>query len=121
MMLPYKGYTLVETLIAAGILLFVLATAASLSFSLVRLEDDSQKSAVAINYAEQAGRLWQLGINNTTIQAILPPNPHILSLQFSTHQNLSLQDGNLTINPTQANLTVTFRIPNTSANRSETF
>ncbi len=78
------GYTLVETLIAAAILLLVVGAAASLSSGLTTQEILAQRTAMALNVQEQAARLWQLGITPAAItNTLLAPDPTIQSLTFT--------------------------------------
>ena len=77
------GYTLIEVLVAAGLLLLVVGAAASLSLSITSQEELSARAAIALNQQEQAARLWRLGLDETAISAILPPTPMVTDLDFS--------------------------------------
>jgi type II secretory pathway pseudopilin PulG len=81
-----RAYTLVETLVAASILLLVVAAAAALSGALTLQEELAQRSVVALNYQEQAARLWQLGLAPAEIfgeNGLLPPEPGVVDLEFN--------------------------------------
>jgi type II secretory pathway pseudopilin PulG len=60
-----QGYSLVEALIAVGILAGAIAAAASLSMAHARQDAISNDRSVATRYAESIARLWQLGFNTT--------------------------------------------------------
>lgn len=99
------AYSLIEILVAAGILILVVAVTAALSLSLSNQEEQSARTAVALNYHEQMGRLWQLGLAPAEIEAIRPPQPLVTSLIF-TESDVNF-DGIGTLR--QANSTITFR------------
>lgn len=80
-----RGYTLIEVLVASGILVMGIAAAASLALTMVAREEANVRVARAINLHEQAGRLYQLGLNPDAIMAILPPEPNVISLTFTTN------------------------------------
>ncbi len=62
-----SGYTLVEALVAAGILTAAMGGASALSMATARQEQMSRDRAAALHYAESLGRIWQLGVNSTAI------------------------------------------------------
>lgn len=78
-----RGYTLVETLLAAGILMVGIAAAASLALTMVSQEEANARVARALNLQEQAARLYQLGLEPSEITAILPPEDTVTSVSFS--------------------------------------
>jgi type II secretory pathway pseudopilin PulG len=78
-----SAYTLAEILVAAGILILVVAVMASVSLSLSNQEEQSARTAVFLNYHEQTGRLWQLGLTPAEIEAIRPPTPDVIALVFN--------------------------------------
>lgn len=118
-----SGYTLLEALVAACLLLMVVAAAASLSAGMNTQDQLSQQGAVALNYQEQAARLWQLGMNATDIygaDGILPTNPAIGNLTFTT-SNTTLDDGAGTVfTVSQADCTVSFTIDESADTRDNT-
>ena len=61
-----SAYTLVEVLVAMSIIALAIGAAARLSLSQALTEDINQKKSFAVNYAENASRLWQLGIDDPT-------------------------------------------------------
>ncbi len=80
-----SGYSILEALVAAAILILVAAAAASLSGGLTQIEAMGQQNAVALNYQEQAARLWQLGIGPADIwgaDGILPTNATVADVSF---------------------------------------
>ena len=84
-----KGYTLVETLLAAAVLLVGIAAAATLAMTMTAYEEANASISRSLNYQEQAGRLFQLGLSPDEIQAILPEESTVSSLTF-TSTNLAL-------------------------------
>lgn len=81
---PNRAYTLIEVLVAAGLLVFAIAAAASLAGSMLAQEEGNARIARALNYQEQAGRLYHLGVAVTNITAKLPTEPAVDSLDFTT-------------------------------------
>ncbi len=67
-----NGYSLVEVLIAAGLVALGIGAAALLSLTMVSQQDGSARVVRALNYQEQAARLYQLGIPIDSITNILP-------------------------------------------------
>jgi len=78
-----RGYTLVEALIAASLLIIAIAAAVTLTLTMTAQEEANQEFSRAINYHEQAARLFQLGLSPTTIAQILPEEPVVDSLTFN--------------------------------------
>ena len=78
------GYTLVEVLVAAALLAVAVAAAASLALSMVSQEESNTRIARAFNQQEQAARLYQLGLDPTTVTNLLPPEPNVVSISFTT-------------------------------------
>jgi len=66
------GYSLIEVLVAAAILVIGITGAALLANSLLLQEESNGFSLRAYNAQEQAARLWQLGLLPATITNILP-------------------------------------------------
>jgi len=77
------GYTLIEVLVASAVVLLGVAAAATLSLTMVAQEEANVRVARALNLQEQAGRLYQLGLDPDAISSILPPEPNVVSLTFS--------------------------------------
>ncbi len=90
------GYTIVEALVAAAILVIGVAAAASLSLTMVSQEEGNARVARAINLQEQAARLYQLGLSSSTITSILPTDSGVASITFAaavpTGQNVGSVD-----------------------------
>lgn len=80
----FAGYTIVEALVAAAILVIGVAAAASLSLTMVSQEEGNARVARAINLQEQAARLYQLGLSTNTIASILPTDSGVASINFTT-------------------------------------
>lgn len=78
-----RAYTIVEVIIAAGLLVFAIVAAASMALTMQSQEEANAKVARAFNLQEQAARLYQLGLEPTTIIAILPPEPNA-AVTFTT-------------------------------------
>jgi type II secretory pathway pseudopilin PulG len=78
-----RGYTLIEVLVAGGILVIGIAAAASLAMTMVAQEKSNARVAEAFNIQEQAGRLYQLGLTPTVItNELLPYKASEMTLQF---------------------------------------
>ncbi len=74
------GYTLVEVLIASGILMMGISAACLMSLAMVTQEEMSHRISRSLNAQENAARLWQLGLADTDVfgsGSILPANPDI--------------------------------------------
>jgi prepilin-type N-terminal cleavage/methylation domain-containing protein len=81
---PLRGYTLIEVLIAASIVAAGIAAASVLALTMTTQEESNALAARALNMQEQAGRLYQLGLDPDTITNIIPPEPNVTSLTFTT-------------------------------------
>jgi Tfp pilus assembly protein PilV len=79
------GYSLLEVLIAATVLMVGVAAAGFLALASVTQEEMSARISRALNQQEQAARLFQLGMSPSEISALLPPDPAILSLTFTVN------------------------------------
>ena len=77
------GYSLIEVLVAAGILTMGVAAAAKLALVMVTQEEISQRISVTLAHQETANRLYQLGLEPTEVTALLPDEPQAGSLTFS--------------------------------------
>ena len=80
------GYTLVEALVAAAILIIAIAAAVTLTLTMTAQEESNHEFSRAINFQEQAARLYQLGLSPTAISQILPPDPVVESLSFDVSE-----------------------------------
>lgn len=61
------GYTLVEVLAASGLIAAAIGAASSLSMTMTSQEEIARGHAAAIRYAEAVARLWQIGVNPSTV------------------------------------------------------
>ncbi len=77
------GYTIIEVLVASAVLLIGIAASAALALTMAAQEEANSQVARALNIQEQAGKLYQLGLSQDEINAILPPEPNVVSLIFS--------------------------------------
>lgn len=68
-----RGYTLIEVLVASGILMVAVSAAASLSLSMSAQEEINFYTSRALNLQENYVRAYHLGLEPATIQAIMPP------------------------------------------------
>ncbi|GAB4175680.1 MAG: hypothetical protein Fur0032_15540 [Terrimicrobiaceae bacterium] len=88
------AYTLVEMLIAGGILMAAIAAAALLASSVIKAQEGNEQVLRALNIQEQAARMYQLGLSRDQIVDLLPetitnsttPPEGTFSLIFATNQ-----------------------------------
>jgi hypothetical protein len=66
------GYSFAEVLVASALLGLMIGGAVSLSATMNLQHTTATAGAVAQNYHDNAGRLWQLGLSTTETLAILP-------------------------------------------------
>ena len=76
-----QGYSLIEVVIAGAVLMMAIAAVTAMALMTVAQQETNVRISQAINYQEQAARLYQLGLSPTTILSILPPEPGV-SLTF---------------------------------------
>ncbi len=62
-----KGYSLVEVLMATGILAAALVAASSLSMATAAIDDGAQIRNAAMHYLENYARVWRLGVSNPAV------------------------------------------------------
>lgn len=86
--LSHAGYSLVEVLIAAAIVALGIGAAALLALTMVSQQEGSARVVRALNYQEQAGRLYQLGVSASDIPGIMPAESSVTSLTFSGEANV---------------------------------
>jgi len=94
-----RAYSLIEVLIAGGVLLMGISAAALMAHALLVQEESGGFALRAFNAQEQAARLWQLGLSPTTITNIFPErcsanatNPGLYSMYLgftSTNTNVT--------------------------------
>lgn len=76
------GYTLIEVMIASALLAVGIAAAAILALTMTSQQEASARVARALNYQEQAGRLYQMGVSYGTITNILPGEAGVSTMTF---------------------------------------
>lgn len=81
--IQFRGYTLIETLVATAVMMVAVAAASSLSLSMVTQEEISERTVRVMNHLENAASLYQLGLNEAEIKAILPTESAIKDLKFN--------------------------------------
>lgn len=78
-----SAYTLIEVLVAGGILVMGIAAASSLAMTMVAQEKSNARIEEAFNMQEQAGRLYQLGLSPGAITGeLLPYRASEITLTF---------------------------------------
>jgi len=78
-----RGYTLIEALVASGVLLVGVSAAAAMSLALVTQEEINENTLRAANHLDNAARLMQLGLAPATVVSLLPEVAVVDSLDFS--------------------------------------
>ena len=81
------AYTLIEILVAMSIIALAIGAASRLSLSQALTEDINQKESFAVNYAENAARLWQLGIDDPSPFLLLNKNSDDSLMTFAIDSN----------------------------------
>jgi len=82
------AYTLIEVVIAATILMVAVAAAGVLALATVTQEETNSRVSRCINLHEQAMRLYQLGLEPSEVNAILPVDPAVVGTPVFTTQNV---------------------------------
>jgi prepilin-type N-terminal cleavage/methylation domain-containing protein len=77
-----RGYSLIEVLVAAVVLLIAIAAAARMAATMLAFEEANARVARALNYQEQACRLYQLGLSTGEVTNVLPAESGV-TLTFS--------------------------------------
>ncbi len=96
------AYSLIEVLIAAGILLTGIAAVAMMANTMFQQEEANGRVTRALNLQEQAATLWQLGLDESDITNILPekcvannpPGADAVRLTFTTNANITALGAN---------------------------
>ena len=79
-----RGYSLVEVLVAIGILSLAIGAASRLSMNMALQEEGNMRKSVAVNYGENVARLWQLGMDDPSTVLLLPDGvTHTLTVAAS--------------------------------------
>lgn len=69
---PARGYTLIEVLASAVIIGIAVSAAVSMSSTLILQEESSWRTTVALNYQENAAKLWQCGLTPFEVNSLMP-------------------------------------------------
>jgi len=88
-----KGYTLVEVLASAVVIGMGMAAAVSLSSTVMLQEEMAWRVSVALNYQENASRVWQLGFEPAEItgaNGIMPMNPYMNQLMVAANNAVTV-------------------------------
>lgn len=95
-----RAYTLVEVLIAMGILAMAIGAASKLSLTQSITEELNAKETMAVNYGECAARLWQLGMDSPSAFLLAVPNSDrtLMTLGIDSVPSTSTIDTPVTIN-----------------------
>jgi len=107
----FRAYTIIEALVASSVLLIGISAAASMSLSLLTQEEINERSVTVFNYLDNAARLYQLGMPESQIKAILPVEPAVTSLTTATASTAVPQIGNVDV----VTLTVSYQASEASA------
>lgn len=91
------AYSLIEVLIASGILLTGIAAVAMMAHTMFLQEEANGRITRALNLQEQAAGLWQLGLSADTVTNILPekcvsstpPGADAVTLTFTPNANIT--------------------------------
>ncbi len=78
-----RAYTLIEALVAGGILMIGIGAAASLSLAFLTQEEIAERAARACTHLENAVVLYQAGVPAARIPELLPPEPIVTALTFT--------------------------------------
>ena len=97
---PTRAYTLIEVLIAMGILAMAIGAASRLSLTQSITEELNAKETIAVNYGECAARLWQLGIDSPSSILLSVPNSDrsLMALTIDSNPATTTIDAPATIN-----------------------
>lgn len=91
------AYSLIEVLIAAGVLLTGIAAAAMMANTMYLQQEANGVVTRALNLQEQAATLWQLGLSPGAIANILPEKCVTNTNTGPNQVNLTSATGNLTV------------------------
>jgi prepilin-type N-terminal cleavage/methylation domain-containing protein len=87
-----SGYTVIEVLVAAAILAIGVAAASTLALTMAEQQRASAQFSKALNYQEQAARLYQLGLASSSITNIMP-RPAGATVTFLSETNIDSSVG----------------------------
>ncbi|CAN5331965.1 hypothetical protein BH23VER1_BH23VER1_06340 [soil metagenome] len=89
------GYTLIEVMIALGILLAGVAVAAQLTLTMQQQEESSAAIARGISLLEGAHTLYQLGLTTGEAALLLPSDPAVTLSSTTAGLTLPVETPNL--------------------------
>ena len=78
-----RGYTILEVLVASAMVGVVIGGAVSLAGTMNLQGEAAEVTAMAINYQDNAARLWQLGLTPAEVLAVLPHTTNNSALESS--------------------------------------
>jgi type II secretory pathway pseudopilin PulG len=79
-----RAYTLLEVMIAAGLLMMAISAASSLSLAMNTQAEINYSMSRALNLQENCVRAYHLGLDPADIQVLMPPEPSLASINTST-------------------------------------
>lgn len=91
----FRAYTMIEALVASSVLLIGISAAASMSLSFITQEEIAERSARAFNHLENAVALCEAGVDPSLIPSLLPPQPVVTSLTFTSGTRNATNLGNV--------------------------
>lgn len=120
-----RGYSLIELLVALGLLAAGLGAAASLSLTINKQDELNLHRMRALNFAENAARLWQMGVAPSSV-LLTERDSESSNIAYSfstvTTVNVSGVTGDATKGVMErTTLSVTWTPPGSSAASSLTF
>jgi len=77
------GYSLIEVLVATGIITSAVAAAVSLGFATISQEEAGNNMARALAAQENAARLFRLGLSGDEIKRLLPKDPVVYGMTIT--------------------------------------
>lgn len=119
-----KAYTLIEVLVAMSIIALAIGAASQLSLSQTLTEETNQKQTIAVNYAENNVRLWQLGVTPSNYLLVSRNfDNSAMSCTFSTVSTASVDTDNLTsaVQVDRCTVAATWSPPGSSTNATISF
>ncbi|MCB1229603.1 MAG: hypothetical protein KDN19_05025 [Verrucomicrobiae bacterium] len=78
------AYTLIEALVAGVVLMIGVSAASALTLALITQDEMNERTCVALNYQENAASLYRLGLSESQIEALLPPESVVSDLTMTT-------------------------------------
>ncbi len=100
-----RGYSLIEVLVAAAILMIGVAATASMALTITTQAEANTVISRMLNLQEQAARLFQLGLDPIDITTVLPRDPAQISLTLPRSTNSVVGIGSIE----QIRCTITFK------------